>query len=72
VSDIREEASRLQEQFIDQAVVLRELRQDRRYAAGDDVVMAAEGDPTKGPIAMHPETSDLHTRRIVSEAGESS
>ena len=39
---LRQEANRLQEAFIDQAMVLRQLRQERRYAANDDVVMAAE------------------------------
>jgi len=39
---LREEVNRLQEKFIDEAIVLRQLRQDRRYAANDDVVYAAE------------------------------
>ena len=42
IDRLREEATRLQEQFIDQVIVLRQLRQNRRYAANDEVVMAAE------------------------------
>jgi hypothetical protein len=42
IDRLREDRDRLQEAFIDQAITLRALRQNRRYAANDEVVMAAE------------------------------